>query len=63
MTADYQEALEAKDDGWTFEGYLPYADEQRKTFAQQGSLPTIEERLKAAEDAIMAMALGGTSNV
>ena len=27
------------------------------------SLPSTEERLKATEDAIMAMALGGTSNV
>ena len=64
------EAKEAYDETEEIKRYHAYTDEQlaerEKTKAEAerlASLPTVEERLKATEDAIMVMALGGTSNV
>ena len=64
------EAKEAYDETEEIKRYHAYTDEQlaerEKTKAEAerlASLPTVEERLKATEDAIMVMALGGASNV
>ena len=64
------EAKEAYDETEQIQRYILYTAEELKAIADAkaeaerlASLPTVEERLKATEDAIMAMALGGTSNV
>lgn len=64
------EAKEAYDETEEIQRYHDYTEDELKTIADAkaeaerlASLPTVEERLKATEDAIMAMALGGTSNV
>ena len=64
------EAKEAYDETEEIQRYILYSAEELEKIADAkaeverlASLPTVEERLKATEDAIMAMALGGTSNV
>jgi hypothetical protein len=64
------EAKAAYDETEEIQRYHAYTEDELKAIADAkaeaeriASLPTVEERLKATEDAIMAMALGDTSNV
>lgn len=63
-------AIPAWDEDSPIQRYILYTADELKVIADAkaeaerlAALPTVEERLKATEDAIMAMALGGTSNV
>jgi hypothetical protein len=64
------EAKEAWDETEEIQKYILYTVDELKAIADAkaeaerlAALPSTEERLKATEDAIMAMVLGGTSNV
>ena len=64
------EGQPAYDEQIPIQKYVFYTDDELKAIADAkaeverlAALPTVEERLKATEDAIMAMALGGASNV
>lgn len=57
------EAKDAYDEKIQIQKYILYTSEELKETESLKSTPSQEERLKATEDALMAIMMGGTSNV